>query len=745
MALVGKNDFMRAKVVCGDLCKRHSKNAEGWFLFGAICGQLGEFESAAKYFRKAIALRPDVPTSHYNLGVVLHRLGNYAGAERSHRQTLKLNPMFAEAHLELGNAFHAQQQHRLAIESYQRALALRRDLHSAYCNLGNSLYALGDIDAAITNYNRAIQQDPGLVAAYFQLGVCAGAQGRTNDEIEMYKKAVELDPSHTDAFNNLGLALEKVGMLNEAISAYRKAIAINPDYHKAHSNLGMALQNSGQLDQAETCFNEAIRLAPNLAETYYNLGGLLYFRNSISQAEQAYRKALVLKPLLSEAHVNLGNLLLRQGRHYEAIDHFREAIDIHPDLSQARSNILFALNYLPDSSAQSIWDEHVNFGRYISAQSSQYRIKFTNPTDPEKPLRIGYVSGDFRMHATAHFLYPILENHNHQKFHIYCYANQSINDDITERFRSFADFWRDIHDISDEAAAQLIMQDGIDILIDLSGHTHGARLMIFAFKPAPIQVTWLGYINTTGLDTIDYRIVDPTSCPPGMFDRYHTEKLLYMPHHQWCYRPPEIAPDVEPLPAEKLGHVTFASVSNTAKITDSALAVWMDILAGAPRSRLLIIGNALESRHDLIKSLAGARAVDMDRIEYIPEQSFRNYLELHQRIDVNLDAFPYCGGATICNSLWMGVPVITLAGDTVVSRGGASLTHVVGLDELTAFSTAEYIEKAVTLAGNIGQLKELRSTLRQRLEYSDLTNSDAFTRELELLYRNIWTNWCHDH
>lgn len=738
MGLIQAGDFAGAKSICADLCKRHGQDAEAWFLFGAICGQLGELETAAGHLAKALALQPDVPALHYNLGVIQQRLGNFAAAEASQRRAIALDPALAEAHVGLGNALISQGRHADAIACCQQALRIGPGLAAAHFLLGNAHLALGAIDQAIESHTRATQLAPNLSAAYFQLGACAAAQGRVDDEIAMYGKAVALEPTHLDALNNLGLALKKAGRIDAAIEAYRKIIATDPGYQKAHVNLGMALQDIGKLDEAEARFNEAIRLQPDSAEAHYNLGGLLIHRNAIAAAEQAYRKAIELNPRLVHAHVNLGNTLLKQGRHREAIGHFRSALEIDPDFVEARSNILFASNYLPDATAQAIWEEHRESGRFIESHAGHRAGARSDGKDPETPLRIGYVSADFRMHATAHFLEPVLEKHDHRNFQVYCYANQSMQDDVTARFRVIADHWRDIHDLSDAAAADVITRDGIDILIDLSGHTHGARLKLFALKPAPVQATWLGYINTTGLDSMDYRIVDAVSCPPGMFERYHSEQLLRMPHHQWCYRPPENAPDPGPSPAERQGHVTFASVSNSAKITEVALNAWLDIIAAVPRSRLLMVGNALEFRHGLIASLAAARGIDSDRIEYVPEQPFRGYLELHQRIDVNLDTFPYCGGATTCNSLWMGVPVVTLAGDTVVSRGGASLLHAVGRDDLIAASIAEYIDIAVGLASDIERLSGMRRALRQQVQASTLVDADAFTRDLETLYRDIW-------
>lgn len=742
MALVQSNELARARGECEELCRRQAGDAEGWFLHGAVCGQLGDYSAAVDCFTRTIAIRADNPAVYYNLGVVQHRLGQYPAAERSQRQAITLSPDFPDAHHELGNALYAQDEHERALESYRRAIALRPTFPAAYYNLGTAHFGRGDIDAAIESYQHAIRLDPGLVDAYYRLGVCASVQGRTADEIAMYRQLINLHPHHVDALNSLGLALKKTGKLAEAVECYRRAIATNPHAYQAHMNLGLALQEAGRLNEAETCFNESIRLAPDYAEGYYNLGGLLYFCNRLVDAEQAYRKAIALKPAFPVALVNLGNVFARQGRHRDAIASFRKALDVDPGFTDAQSNVLFMLNYILDCSAQEIWEEHQAFGRRSRELYTACRPTLSNTTDSQKRLRIGYISADFRAHATAYFLEPLLAVHNHDRYQIHCYASQTVEDAVTVRFRSYADCWNDISGLCDAAAAELIVRDGIDVLVDLSGHTHGGRLGVFARKPAPVQISWLGYLNTSGLDAMDYRIVDAVACPPGVFERYHSEKLLRMPGHQWCYRPPGEAPEVAPLPAATQGHVTFASVHNTAKITEPVLHTWLNILATVTQSRLLLIGNGLENRRARISALAREYAVEPDRIEYVPEQSFANYLALHGRIDINLDAFPYCGGTTTCHSLWMGVPVITLAGDTVISRGGASLMKVVGLDEWTAHSVDDYIALAVRHAADTHQLGKLRATLRERVQHSSLVDAESFVRDMETIYRNVWATWC---
>lgn len=365
-----------------------------------------------------------------------------------------------------------------------------------------------------------------------------------------------------------------------------------------------------------------------------------------------------------------------------------------------------------------------------------------NSPEPERRLRIGYVSGDFRHHSVAQFFEPVLARHDRGGFEIFCYYNLFRVDDTTERLRRRADCWREITSLSDEAVADLVGRDGIDILVDLSGHTKYNRLLAFARKPAPVQAAWLGYLNTTGLDAIDYRITDRHASPEGLLDAFHSERLLRLPDSQWCYRPPLDCPEVTDPPTMHGGPVTFGAFSGLAKIGPQVVALWCRLLERLPDARLLVAGLGLGSIRDEYLSRFASRGVAPERVDLREFQSFWDYLAMHEAADVMLDTFPYTGGTTTCHALWMGVPVVTLVGDSAPSRGGASLLKAVGLDELVVDTPLQYLDTASSLAGDPERLATLRSGMRARMLASPLMDASRFTHHLEQAYRAMWRRWC---
>ena len=366
----------------------------------------------------------------------------------------------------------------------------------------------------------------------------------------------------------------------------------------------------------------------------------------------------------------------------------------------------------------------------------------TNDCIKKRRLRIGYVSPDFRAHSVAYFIEPVLKYHDSGHYEIFCYYNHTVEDSVTRRLRAHTDHWRTISGLSDDEAAQLIRKDHIDILVDLAGHTGNNRLLVFARKPAPIQATWLGYLNTTGLAAMDYRITDHSASPPGITDRYHSENLIRLPDSQWCYQPPAECPPVTPLPALTTGLITFGSLHNLAKVTPEVIRLWSRVLMVIPDSRLIMAARGLNRLRLQMEERFAEDRIKSSRLELLDAMPFDEYLALHQRIDVNLDTFPYSGGTTTCHSLWMGVPIITLAGETVTSRGGASLLGSLRLTELIAKSETEYLDIAVHLGKKIEFLAAIRTGLRERMINSPLTNAQNFTKNLEQAYRDMWERWC---
>jgi len=562
---------------------------------------------------------------------------------------------------------------------------------------------------------------------------------------QLYRQVLAQDPNHATALHHLGLIALQAGQSQAAADLIGRAIALKPGWPEAHVNLGNALRAAGRLDEAITSYRGAIVLKPDSAEGHFNLGSALQSGDRLDEAIVSYRQAIALKSIFPEACYNLAGALQDTGKLDEAIAAYRQAIAGNPGFTEAHSNLLLTLHYHPGPNPLAMADEH---RRWNSQHAEPLRkalpeSSHANNRDPDRRLRIGYVSPDFRQHAVAPMVLPLLACHDRVEFQVFCYAQVAKPDAMTERFRAQADQWRSTVGLSDEQLAGLVRQDQIDILVDLAGHTAGGRLLVFARKPAPVQVTRQGYPNTTGLTTIDYRMTDALADPPGLSDTLHSEQLLRLPRTNWIYQ----APENGPVPDHPItgGPITFGSFNNIAKVTGPMLALWARILKAVPESRLLLKALALASpdaRQRVRKALI-QEGIDSARMELRGhEPELGGHLALYNRVDIALDPFPYHGTTTTCEALWMGVPVITLAGRTHVSRVGVSLLTNMGLAELIAESAEDYVRIAVDLAKDASRLRGLHTNLRQRLEQSPLMDAKTFARHIEAAYRQMWRKWC---
>jgi predicted O-linked N-acetylglucosamine transferase (SPINDLY family) len=579
----------------------------------------------------------------------------------------------------------------------------------------------------------------------YQLGNALIAQGRTDQAVAHYERALALKPDYAEAHNNLGMALGMQGKIGQAVTHLRQAIALQPDFVAAHNNLGNALSMQGETDQAVTHFERALALDPDYAEAHYNLGSVLVLQGKTDRAVAHFERALALKPGHAEAHYNLGNALALQGETDQAVTHYERALSLKPDDTVAHNGLLFILNYLSAKNPETVCAAHLDFARRWEAPLARFIQPHSNDRSPERRLRIGYVSGDFRQHSVGYFIEPVLAQHDHDRFEIFCYSNDLKEDAVTARLQSYADRWRRLAGLSDEAVAQQIRADQIDILIDLSGHTRGNRLLVFARQPAPVQVTWLGYPTTTGLSAMDYRLTDGFADPAGMTEHLHSEKLVRLPECFSCYRPPSGAPEVSGLPARAKGYVTFGSFNNLAKINREVMVVWAKILQAVPGSRLTLKNTGLGggSVQQRVWETFRGLGVAPERLELLGnDPSPRVHLERYGSIDIGLDPFPYNGATTTCEALWMGVPVVALAGKAHAGRVGVSQLSNLGLTELVGNSTEEYVAIAARLARDLERLSALRTELRSRLAASPLTDAPRFTRNLEQAYRGMWQEWC---
>jgi len=577
-------------------------------------------------------------------------------------------------------------------------------------------------------------------AAHLESGAALRTQGRHEEAAAQFRAALALEPNLAEAHHQLGNALKSLRRYPEAAVSLRAAALLAPQSGAVWLNLGVACLEIQRADEAIACFRRAVRLEPSRPEAHNILGHALLTQGRCTAAKRCLEEALRLRPGYPAAHDNLGRVLKAQGLAAEALPHHRAALAgaMKPE---THSNLLYSLHFPAGLSPEEIFAEH---RRWAELHAAPLRPKEENhPAGPAAPrrLRVGYLSPDFVHHSVAYFFEPVLAAHDRDLFEITCYSEARVPDAVTRRLRERSDRWRDIAGQSDEAVAALIRGDGIDILVDLAGHTARNRLLVFARRPAPIQVTWLGYPDTTGLDAIDYRLTEAVSDPAGN-EAWHSEQLFRLPETFSCYQPPADSPPVGPLPAAEAGPLTFGCFNHLAKVTPATLRLWAEILRELPGSRLLLKSRGLAD-HETAARLRGEFArlgADADRLELNGEElSVARHLGLYQRVDVAFDTFPYNGTTTTCEALWMGVPVVTLAGRTHVSRVGASLLTHLGEPGWIADSPEAYRKLCRDLAGDRPRLTAIRAGLRERMRRSPLCDAPRFTRHLENAFRQMWT------
>jgi dTDP-4-amino-4,6-dideoxygalactose transaminase/predicted O-linked N-acetylglucosamine transferase (SPINDLY family) len=560
-------------------------------------------------------------------------------------------------------------------------------------------------------------------------------------EIAARKLMVDYPESHF-GWKVLGVALHQEGQYEEALVAMQKSIFLSPDDSESHNNLGNILQILGRLDESEISCRRALEINPNFAGAYNNLGNTLLQLGRAHEAEVCCRKSLQIEPNRAHPHNTLGNILSNHGRNDEAENSFRRALEIQPNFEAGRSNLLFHLAHKENISAQELFAEHCRFGERVEAPLRDGWAQHTNSRDPERCLQIGFVSADLRNHAVANFMELLLVHlANHTQLSLHAYSNSPIEDDVTKRLRCYFKSWSSISGLSDAVLAEKIRIDGIDILIDLSGHTSRNRLLTFARKPAPLQVSWIGYPGTTGLQAMDYYLSDRFALPFGQFDDQFTEKIVLLPAVA-TFSPFKYSPSVNLLPALNNGYVTFGSFNQTNKINPSVIALWSQLLREVPGSRMLLGAMPLERGNDSLVEMFAREGIQSERLSFYPRTGMESYLALHHQVDICLDTFPYNGGTTIHHALWMGVPTLTLAGNTVPARSGASILGQVELDSFVANSKEDFVRKGLFWVGNLESLAGLRNNLRERVQESPHGQPNVIAEGLERALRVIWRRWC---
>jgi len=632
-----------------------------------------------------------------------------------------------------------------ACERYQQALKILPGHGPAYLNLGIALEGAGDARSAREAYLATLEVDPGNPYAHFNLGKLLHASGNPTSHPEAARQlraALERKPDFTDARIVLASVLEAQADAEGATAMLQQALAERPDYAGAWFNYALLLQRLDRVPEAEAAMRRALELWPQRADLWLRQAELLKSLQRLPESEAALRRALALEPRLSGGYRLLAGILSDQQRLGEALQVLAAGRE-HDSDGYTRACELFMLNFDESVSAEALFERHKAFGAELEGLHPPRFERFDQSRDPERRIRLGFISGDFREHPIGWTFAPLIERLDRSRVEAYCYSLFDAADDVTRRIAVQAKLWHECSKLSPREVADFIHGDRIDILIDLTGYGGIAPMEVLATRPAPVQASWLGYLNTSGMTRVDYRITDAWADPPGLADRLHTEKLLRLPHSQWCYRPPAAAEQAAgPLPAppsERNGFVTFGSFNQSAKLSPTARRLWAEILKRVPGSRLLVVGMPPGPATQALLEEFERHGVARGAVSVEPRLALADYFRRLREVDVALDAMPYSGGTTTCDTLWMGTPVVTMTGERSVSRSAASILAVLGLDAWIATSPEDYVARAVELAGKPSQA---RQGLRERMRASPLMDEARFARDMEALVRQMWRTWC---
>lgn len=716
------------------------RHADALHMLGVLTFQAGNAAAGVDLIRRAVEIRPVSALYHGNLGMVLSAQGRVDEAIACYRRAVGLEPRYVEGFNNLASLLLQSGRPDEALAACRQALALKPDFAQAHYNIGVAMKLRGDVSGAVAAFRDATTARPDYAEAYNALGDALNADGRHEEAVASLRRAIALRPDYSESFNNLGNSLHEVGRYDEAAASFRSALSLRPEDPEVLNNFATLLDRTGESARAVEMYRRALAVRPAFPQALYNLAGTLHKLGRVDDAVDTFREALRLAPDLAEAHTNLGNALRDAGQLREAYESYRRSASIKSDARMAGAE-LFALHFDPSLEVRALRERHREWNdRYARPLADRIR-PHVNAPDPEKRLRIGYVSPDLSNHPVGRFMAPLLTNHDHGRFEIHCYCDIRRPDELTARLRAAVDHWHDTAGIKDERLAELIQRDGIDVLVDLAMHTSDNRLLLFARKPAPVQCSYLAYPGFTGLETIDYRITDPHLDPPTGEPGLSFDRPVRLPHTFWCYAPPAEADEVRPPPVLTTGRPTFGCLNTFGKVSEPVREAWFRLLRDLPDSRLLI--HAREGRHrERFREEMKAAGLDPGRVEFVGFLKTAEYFRQYHRIDVALDTFPYAGGTTTCDALWMGVPVVTRPGDAPISRGGASILSNVGLPDLIVGDFDQYVVAARDLAADVETLKSLRAGMRARMLASPLMDAPRFARDIETAYRMMWREWC---
>jgi protein O-GlcNAc transferase len=621
-------------------------------------------------------------------------------------------------------------------------VARAKDLADALIAEGNEAEDAGKPNEACEHYRSAVAVAPRYARAHLNLGLGLEAIGDIEAAFRSYEAALAIDPGDAYANYNLGRALHALGDLERAERLLRAALDRKPEFPEALVVLSNVHDSRGDLTAALASVEHALKQRPEYAGAWYNRGDLLRKLERMSDGEASVRRAIELAPNFVPAYELLGSMLRGQSRITEAIEVFAAARVLAPDRFDLESMELHTLGFSDVVSEGTLAARHRAFGVRLERAVPPRFSPLPAVREPERRLRVGYVSNDFNLHPISVFCVPVFERHDRAAYQVYSYSTGAVKDVATRRLERLVDVWRDVHKWSDTELADVINRDKIDVLVDLTGHAGALRLGVFAQQPAPVQVAWLGYLGTTGLTRIGYRLCDAVTDPSGLTERWHSETLVRLPYCQWCYRPFLTTDPGPQSPLARNGYVTFGSFNHMAKLSPTTRRLWAEVLNQLPDSQLLLVGISEGQARDLIVGDFARAGVSTSRVRCVPRVSFDEYFRCFDAVDIALDTLPYSGGTTTCDALWMGVPVLTVPGSRSASRSAASILSAVGLSDWIARSAEEYVRIAVAFSGKRTMLSDLRKSLRGIMRESPLMDEARFVNDLERAYRSMWRSWC---
>ena len=733
-----------AKALYAKILSAQPKHADALHFMGLLACQLGQTQAGVALMRESIGAHPS-PIYHNNLGNALRDAGELDEAIDAYRHAIAAKPDYAEAHNNLGNALREAGEAAQALGSCARAIELKPGYAEAYNNLGNALKDLGELAAAAASYGKAIAAKPGFAEAHLNLGHVCKAQGHADAAIECYRASIAAAPQLAAAHDSLAGILLARGDVEAALGSYRRVTALQPDSVQAWNTLGNVLNGAGRVGEAVPCYERAIAQQPDFADAYHNLANALRRMGFAQRALDFARQAIALRDDTPSFHNNLGTILADLNEFDAALECYRNALALNPDFGESHTCVLFGQSYISNWSEATHLADARFFGERMAARAQPF-AKWPTLADgprPQRPLRVGFVSADLRKHPVGIFLECALAQLDRSRIEPVAYSNGLQSDEVTARLRPLFAHWQHVAEMDDAALAQRIHDDRIDVLVDLSGHTGRNRLPMFAWRPAPVQISWLGYFATTGMREIDYILGDPHVLPAGEESQY-VERLWRLPDCYLCFTLPSDPIEPSALPALSNGYVTFGCFNNHKKLNDGVVATWSRILHAVPASKLLLKNHQLNEpliRRDTLARFA-AHGIDQDRLLLEGPSPRDQYFAAYHRVDLALDPFPYPGGTTSVEGLWMGVPVLGRHGDRFLAHLGEMVLQTIGLPQWIARDDEDYVARAIRYATDLPALSALRSELRERVVRSPLGDAPRFASHLADAFEGMWAARC---